>query len=295
MQAARLAILNGFGISLGDSVIGLQALYAAQAMGGFPRPLLVRRAGRAMVAQIYTLAADFADLHVLPGDWPEEIGQGDARVIDLRDFAFDPGFRGVAMIDFFLGRLGLDPAGVPASLRRNSWVAPRARPSTPPEVPKHYILLCPSSSMALRDMPASVQARILALVLARQTLPVVTQGAVPGWAGDRVIAMPLFARLEQLLGLVAGARAVISTDTAMVHLADAFAVPCLAFFTTHRPEWRMRDYPLCRAVHLPPRGLPEALEFSQGPEDLAAVARAWREGMGAIDAGVADFVEGSPC
>ncbi len=71
------------------------------------------------------------------------------------------------------------------------------------------------------------------------------------------------------------ARLLVSADTAMPHLADAYAVPCLTFFTTHRPEWRARDYPLARSVYLPVQGLPDALEFARGPEDAIAARAAW--------------------
>jgi hypothetical protein len=60
----------------------------------------------------------------------------------------------------------------------------------------------------------------------------------------------------------------------MVHLADAFEVPCLAFFPTHRPVWRVRDYPRCVPVALH-SALPPGLEFTRGDRDHAAVHRAW--------------------
>jgi hypothetical protein len=68
---------------------------------------------------------------------------------------------------------------------------------------------------------------------------------------------------------------VIATDTAMVHLADAFGVPCLAFFPTHAPVWRVRDYPLCTAVALP-GPLPRGLEFARDDRDIAAARAGWR-------------------
>ena len=66
----------------------------------------------------------------------------------------------------------------------------------------------------------------------------------------------------------------MSTDTAMVHLADAFDVPCLAFFPTHRPEWRVRDYPKCRPVALR-SALPLGIEFARSPADEVLVRAAW--------------------
>ena len=99
-----------------------------------------------------------------------------ARTIDLRDFAFDPAFRGVAMIDFFLARLGLDPARVPAGLRRNAWLAPRLRPAP---AARGYVLVCPRTSMALRDMPAALHADLLHWLAAHAGAP----GADAGHAG----------------------------------------------------------------------------------------------------------------
>ncbi len=275
---ASLAILNGFGISLGDSIIGLQALWAAQQLGHVQAPpVLFRRPGlRPMVDLVYPLAANFCSVQPLPAALEPSslLAQGFARVIDMRDFAFDPAFRGTAMIDFFLRKLELAPETVPAALRRNLWLASHVRP-VPPSFGAGYALVCPTSSMPMRDMPPVAHGRILRWLRARG-LRVVTQG--PPGASAR--AAPVVENMPELCGLVAGAACVISTDTAMVHLADAFSVPCLAFFTTHRPEWRVRDYPHCTPVYLRPEGLPEALEFVRRPEDEAATRAAW-ERLGA--------------
>lgn len=250
-------------------MIGLQALRAALDRSALPGPpVLFRLPGLPVVVQgAYEAAADFCEVRELP--WTDETPErpfppaaGFARVLDMRDFAFDPAFRGVAMIDFFLTRLGLDPASLPAAQRRNAWLAPRMPALAPAGLPRRYALLCPKTSMTLRDMPDLVRAMLTNAL------------AVAGWQVVDQSTLPPAESFAALCGLVAGAALMISADTAMPHLADAFAVPCLAFFTTHRPEWRVRDYPLCRAVHLPGT-LPEALEFSRGPQDEAAAQAAW--------------------
>jgi hypothetical protein len=282
-KAERLAILNGFGISIGDSVIGLQALFAGQSLGLLPRPVLFRHGGgREMVEAIYRCARDVADVAALDEFHPDRFD----HVVDLRDFAFDPVFRGMAMIDFFLSRLGLDPTAMPAVLRRNAWLAGRVRPELPAGLPARYVLICPKSSMVLRDMPEDVHATLLRTAAEAQGLPVVTQGLACAGA----IGAADCGGFAELCGLVASAACVISTDTAMLHLADAFAVPCLAVFPTHRPEWRMRDYPLCSAIQLAARGLPDALEFSRGPADLTATRAAWHEGADEITRRAQDFL-----
>ncbi|GAB0114377.1 glycosyltransferase family 9 protein [Acidisoma sp. C75] len=267
-QTTVTTILNGFGLSLGDGIIGLQALSAARTLGHITgRVVLGRREPpeKPLVPQLYGLIDDLAK--VMPMEEAPRAG----RLIDIRDFAFDPRFARVSMIDFFLARLGIAPESVPADLKRNRWLAPRLPRLPGLGLPPAYVLLCPQASIALRDMPEVVHAAIAEQLTRRGAGPVVTQGEPLAGA----IAAPWVSRIEELCALVAGARGIISTDTAILHLADAFDVPCLAFFTTHRPEWRVRDYPRCLPLHLPAPGLPESIEFLRGPEDLAAARAAW--------------------
>jgi hypothetical protein len=267
-ELSETTILNGFGISLGDGIIGLQALFAARSLGAIAGLVVLGRTeppAKPLVPQLYGLAADFAT--VVP--MAEALTSG--RIIDIRDFAFDPFFAQVAMIDFFLTRLGLEPASVPSALKRMGWLAGRAAPLPALPFAPGYVLVCPNASIALRDMPGAVHEALLTRLAARGWGPVVTQG--PALAG--AVTMPRCATIRELCAFVAGARAVISTDTAMVHLADAFSVPCLVFMTTHRPEMRVRDYPLCHAVHLPVVGLPENSEFVRSEADILATQAAW--------------------
>ncbi len=269
----RVAIVNGFGRTLGDGIIGLQALHAVRALGLLRREAVLFRLvmPSPVIEGVYAAAADLAEIRVLPWEdatpaRPFAGATGFAEVIDMRDFAFDPDFRGVAMIDYFLRRLGADPASVPAAWKRNTWLAPRVAAPAPAAggAAGGYVLVCPRTANPMRDMPEAVQARILAWLERHCGVPVLTQARLPPAAS-----------LDALCALVGGARLVVSADTAMVHLADAMGVACLAFFTTHDPAWRVRDYPLCRSVHLRPEGLPPALEFPRGAEDVAAARAAW--------------------
>jgi hypothetical protein len=276
-RCARVAILNGFGRTLGDGIIGLQALYVAIELGAIPnRPVLFRLPDLPILVQAVHAAAEFAEIRTLPWEFakPDTAFAGDGRfrhVIDIRDFAFDPDFRRSSMIDFFLRRLGVEPRLVPPSSRRNSWLASRVRPQQP-DLPNDYVLVCPRASTPLRDMPDVIHERILRL--AQRMAPVVTQGSVPNELENVVVHAPPCASLAALCGLVQAARWVISTDTATVHLADAFNVPCLAFFPTHRPEWRVRDYPRCMTVALR-TGLPLGAEFARDTRDHRLAQAAW--------------------
>jgi hypothetical protein len=276
-DAARTAILNGFGRALGDAVIGLQALYVAAKLGVIPgRPVVYRLPDLPAMVQAVHGAAKFVEVRTLPWDFAKPdtgfaAAGGFGRVIDIRDFAFDPDSRRSSMIDYFLRRLDVEPGLVPPSLRRNTWLARHVRPSLR-SLPDGYVLVCPRASTPLRDMPDAIHERILRRVLAMA--PVVTQGGVPPGLVSDVVQVPSSPSFAALCGLVRHARWVISTDTAMVHLADAFQVPCLAFFPTHRPEWRVRDYPLCMSVALR-TALPLGAEFARDAGDHALARAAW--------------------
>lgn len=258
-------------------MIGLQALLVALGHGAVVPPVrLFRLAGLPpLLESLYDAASDFAAIERLPREAAQRgvnfpPASTFERCVDLRDFAFDADFAATPMIDFFLRRLRLDPALVPATSRRNAWLASRMRP-VPPPLAAGYALVCPCASMALRDMPGAIHAAILRR-LGASGWRVATQGAV---SEEAQCSVPRATTLGELCGWVQQAALVVSTDTGMVHLADAFGVPCLAFFTTHRPEWRVRDYPRCLGLHLPAPGLPEALEFARGDADVVAAQAAW--------------------
>src|ERR1700760_1260880 len=152
-----VAILNGFGRCMGDIIIGLQALNVARARGLLgERPTVFRLPGLGPVLDgIYAAAADLVETLDLP--WEDATrersfaGAGDFdRVIDLRDFAFDPRFRQVAMIDYFLRNLDVDPASVLPAERRNAWLAPRLSLLG---AANNQVLVCPISNSPLRNMP----------------------------------------------------------------------------------------------------------------------------------------------
>lgn len=262
-------------MTLGDGIIGLTALAAASAAGALEnrRPILVRKPlfGRRLIHQLYAAAKPLADTTWFPyrARQPRPIEDR----IDMREFAFNPAFRGVAMIDFFLARLGVDPAQIPAEAKRNLWLARMLRPRRPHFLPRCYVLVCPRAAMVLRSMPPLFYRKILRDLLALQDLPIVSQGRPP-LAHRRLLYCPAVASLSELAGLVSLAHLIVSTDTSIVHLADAFSVPTLAFYVTHRPEWRARDYPFCQAIHLP-AALPPALEFARDAADLAIAEAAW--------------------
>ncbi|MGU7769513.1 glycosyltransferase family 9 protein [Burkholderia sp. MR1-5-21] len=267
-------VINGMGVALGDSVIGLTALAALRDAHPGLRFTLYRpaRAPR-YVEALYALAADVvAPSRTLP--WRIGALPADARCIDLGNHLYWPAFARLPMIDFFLDALGADPAALPASAKRNRWLARLPLPALPPAWRRPYVLFCPSASTAVRSVPPALRAGFVDALVRRYQLPVVGFGrlAHPAYVDISEYAHDTTA----FIAWIQGASLLFASDTAAVHIADGLDVPTLACFTTIAPELRVRDYPHCVPVAL---DVPEALRGlhrSESPDDLAAVEAAYR-------------------
>jgi len=81
--------------------------------------------------------------------------------------------------------------------------------------------------------------------------------------------------LDQFIAWIKGARAVIGTDSAAIHIAAGFDVPTLAVFVSIDPTLRARDYPSCRVLDVR-TALTHGLHESTDPVVLREVERIWR-------------------
>ncbi|TJZ66658.1 glycosyltransferase family 9 protein [Chitiniphilus eburneus] len=271
-----LHLLNGMGVALGDSVIGLSVLDWLHR----ERPDLALHMYRsphtpAYVEALYALVPWLAT-HYLP----RTLADFDHGVlIDLADFMYRPAFDRLPMIDFFLDSLGLDPARMPPVDKANRWLRQVMLPTLPEGWPRDYLLLCPDASSPLRRMPANIAADIAReliacghAVLGFGALPVPGYRDISAWAVD----------LRHLLAALAGATGVIATDSAPIHLAAGFDRPCLAFFMGIDPALRVRDYPHCQPVQLDHQARLAGLHHADTAwqlEEAAACWAAWRDAL----------------
>ncbi|HDR9588523.1 TPA: ADP-heptose--LPS heptosyltransferase [Burkholderia stabilis] len=274
-RARHVHVVNGMGVTLGDSVIGLTALAALRAAHAGLRFTLYRpaRAPR-YVDALYALAADVvAPSRALPcaaGTLP-----ADAPCIDVGNHLYWPAFARLPMIDFFLDALGADPAAVPAAAKRSRWLAQLPLPALPAEWQRPYVLFCPNASTAVRSVPPALRATLVDRLVQRYGLPV---------AGFGPVAHPAYVDVSadatdtaRFIAWIKGASVLFAPDTAALHLADGFDVPTLACFTTIGPALRVRDYPHCVPVALDVPPELHGLHRSERPDDLAAIEAAYRK------------------
>lgn len=266
-------VINGMGVTLGDSIIGLTALTAIRHAYPQARFVVYRpELSPPYVEQLYALATDkVAETRPLP--WPLADIPADETRIDMGNHLFWPGFMSLPMIDFFLGALGVPPESVPSTSKANRWLQMLELPCLP-EVwrGQPYVLFCPTASTPIRSIPQPVRTALVSRLFEHFGLPVLGFGPVehPHYVDVTAISTST----ANFLTWFRHARYVLTSDTAAVHIAAGFDVPTTAFFTTIAPELRVRDYPHCQPVTL---NLPELrnVQASEREQDVARLNAAY--------------------
>jgi hypothetical protein len=268
---SELHLLNGMGVTLGDSVIGMSVLAWVKTEHPSLQIHLYRSPHTPdYVERLYQLANTIIEpVRYLP--WP--LRALPQQAIDLSDFLHWPRFKTEPMVDFFLEALGLDPIEMPARAKQNTWLAALTLPALPPSwngTP--YVLLCDRSSTPLRSVPRRHALALVQRTWERYRLPVVGFHELPHPCWHDVSGFA--ANTEQFMAWVKNARVVIGTDSSAIHVAAGFGIPTLAGFASINPTLRVRDYRSCTAVDLR-TPLTDGIHTSDDPDLLREVDGRW--------------------
>ncbi len=137
------------------------------------------------------------------------------------------------------------------------------------------VIVHPGAASAGRRWPPERFARVVRSVVAGG-VPVVLTGSSPeaelcstvrdlAGASDLVTSVAGSTDLDGLCALVANARAVVSNDTGVAHVAAAFAVASVTIFGPTSPQrWGQRDPALHRCIWAGRDGDPHATELDPG-------------------------------
>ncbi len=269
---SRVHVINGMGVTLGDSVIGLTALIAIKARFPHLSFTIYRPAhAPAYVKRLYELAAPLLGSII---DLPVKLDtlSYTELLIDLGNHLFWPKFASLPMIDFFLDAMGIKADEVPAMNKRNHWLQELVLPR-PQAVKGDYVLLCPTASTPVRSIPASLHKDLVEALWQRYSLPVAGFGDI-----DHMLYTDVTSQAPDtadFLAWIKHAAYLVTPDTAAVHIAAGFDIPTTAFFTTIAPDLRVRDYPFCKSVSLPVPEL-KGIQASNQASDVERVERAYR-------------------
>jgi hypothetical protein len=274
--SGTLHLLNGMGVTLGDSIIGMNALAWLKARHPALR-IQLHRTPHALpfVERLYQLASHIVEpvaylprpLHALPEE-----------VVDLSDFLYWSSFDSEPMVDFFIRGLGLDPHEVSASAKANRWLSHVALPGV--NAPWPYVLFCDQASTPLRTVPQEHAAQMVERIWREYGLPVLGFHSIPHPHYRDISEQSR--SLDEYIAWIKASSVVIGTDSSAIHIAAGFDVPTMAVFVSIDPLLRARDYQHCRVLDVRTE-LTNGLHQSEDPEVLQEVRRIWRGLVGRSD------------
>ena len=283
----NVAMLNGMGTGIGDTLAGLTAL-------AITRKHLERKFGRLTldaligpqcfenVAPVYVQSPIVNAVRPLP-----------VTLADLRhyDAFFDTGSLmhredagRLPYVDFFLKQFGIDYWKTGAAQKRNNICLNN-------EVAEEFdrdieilkndgrklLLFHPTASGELRSIPEGRIAEMLQEIIAHSDYRIVTVVPIP-FRHERVTSLADKSKsFQHLCAIVSRMDAIVTVDTSIYHIADAFNVPALALFTTIDPGLRVKYYPTVKGMLL--AGARESGYFGRHTlrpgEDADPVRRLW--------------------
>lgn len=270
-QPLRLALMNGFGTMLGDTLIGSSAFakvaeYLKSAFGAVHITAFAAWNARPGVEQILARASG---IDAVLGHAPtvEAFCQFDA-FWDFSALLYLPGYSDRPLYDFYLDCLGVDPGRLSDQTKKVRFVVNRVLRAQATEqlaqtAKRPFLLVHPTASTPLRSMPDAFLARLLrALIADGKWQPVVVQALSPDLAnefGAAVLDLSAWSNLsvEHFFALMGCMKAVVSVDTLTIHVATGLEKPGVALFSSIDPELRLRYAPKIRGVLIPgARNLP---------------------------------------
>lgn len=247
-QHFRLAVMNGFGHALGDTLIGVSAFQHVMAVLQAHLPSVSITIIQHLKAgdSVRRLQADlpFVD-HVHTGSLPLADFCEFHGYFNFTGLISLPGYRERPPTDFILWWCGLDPSSIPPTQKRNRLpVDNAAQQSVLHAIQRHYgaaqqqtttrrIFFGYTASVPLRSIPHHHAARLIAEMLASDTqLTLIIDRPLPLehprlWRAEALLDSP-----EKLVAMIANVDGVINVDSYGQHVADAMNQPTVLISTT---------------------------------------------------------------
>jgi hypothetical protein len=269
-DSIKLAVINGFGIGVGDNLVGMTAFRDVRnrlAAAGFKDAhveLWVRPGGYDNAVAVSEMHGGIDKVGLLP--MPIEQFKRLDGFWDLGGLVDRPAVTQKCTVDFFLELLGVDPSGVTRDEKRNrlSLSIPVVKEvgDATRELTGKYVILHPLSRNIRRNMPADIFRELCARLVKATGMDVASVVPVPKAHERHVDLSAISARsFAHYCTVVKNASALVSVDTSIYHVGDAFSVPSVVIFSTVMPELRARYYPNVEGIPLPGLGKVDPLKL----------------------------------
>lgn len=240
-----LTIINGLGVTLGDSVVGISALHVIKIFN----PNIVIRIIRPencpnYVNEVYTLAKHIIDdISYMPFDITRATDAD--LVIDIGNQLYWKDFNTLEMHDFFLRNLGIEHKHVSASLKINSWL--NTAPIEDINLGE-YVLFCPYASTKIRSIPSKYHKKIISHLSDKFKVKVLGFSDINH---DNYTNITLLSKnTTYFTSIIKNAKHLYTCDSAALHIGAGFKTPTTCIFTTVKPELRSLYYDNCTSIYI---------------------------------------------
>lgn len=240
---SHITVINGMGVTLGDSIIGIDALNVLKKIRPDIHITLIRpHRCSPYVEEIYQLAEPsiIDKVHYMP--YPLSHINPKQLNIDAGNQLFWHDFNHMEMHDFFLHILGVSPQDIENKDKSNQWLSH----VFPAENPKGYVLFCPDSSTPLRAIPARFHQTIIERLYDRFHLPVLGFSDAKHPHYQKVICR----NTPDFIAMIKHANYVYTCDSSAVHIAAGYGIPTTCILTSILPQYRTLYYSNCNSIYL---------------------------------------------
>ncbi|MGQ6629918.1 glycosyltransferase family 9 protein, partial [Serratia sp. IR-2025] len=244
-KVKNLTIINGLGVTLGDSVVGISALHVIKKIN----PNIVIKIIRPencpdYVNEVYTLAKHIIDdISYMPFEITRATDAD--LVIDIGNQLYWKDFNTLEMHDFFLRSLGIEHSQVSACLKINSWLkkAPLENLNL-----GEYVLFCPYASTKIRSIPKKYHKKIISYLSDKFRVKVLGFSDVNHDNYEDITE--LSKNTTCFTSIIKNAKHLYTCDSAALHIGAGFRIPTTSIFTTVRPELRSLYYDNCTSIYI---------------------------------------------
>jgi hypothetical protein len=280
---ARIAIVTPFGFRYGDTILFLTAL----------RELVARIRREQVNVEIDLLqSTNHPDVHALymeTGFFKRAVNVPLPLSVLLNYdgyfiFSMEYVREDIPWVDGLLEAMAIDPTQVPPERKRNRLcVDPKVQWELEPVVAEAkadglpLVLFHPLASTSIRSFPPQCISWFLDSIFSRRNWKIAATVPVP-YSHPRFLDWSATAQpFSRFVYLISQMDAFISVDTSTFHIADAFDIPGLVFFTTQHPQRFLTYYPRIKGVEMEAGNRLSGRHNSEKPEDIAYAHSLWHK------------------
>lgn len=242
-QHFRLALVNGFGTNLGDTLIGMTAFRCVaevlgQQLPSFSVDVLLGPDANPANADLIS-GAPWLDRVLFRGPTLQDFAQYDGY-FDVTGLINLPQYDALPLVDWYAWWFGLDPQAIAPEHKRNRgslrWQAWNSVHELLRHTPGPKVLFNPKASVALRSMPSEVACAFAQRLLELEGEMHLVVDQPLHWQHERLLDLSAHIDSpEKIKALIAQVDGVVTVDTFGQHWADVCQTPCVTLLSVIEP------------------------------------------------------------